>query len=229
MSKQISQSPPKIRCGCKLLLGAVAIGFVGLFSGAAAGAGVQGSLCQGPGRLLDRHHRARQPGRGAAVADGRRHRGAAQHRVRHCRRLGHRQVRFSRQDLPGHPDRPAFLGLAGGGGPDLCAGVRHAGLVRPLPGRSRHPYPVRAAGHRAGHHLRHLSLCGARADPADGGPGPRRGRSRRHAGRLGLSAPSCASPCPTSNGACSMACCCATPAPWASSARCRWCRAISAA
>ena len=33
----------------------------------------------------------------------------------------------------------------------------------------------------------------------------------------------------TSAGACSTACCCAMPARWASSARCRWCRAISAA
>ena len=48
---------------------------------------------------------------------------------------------------------------------------------------------------------------------------------------LGASAcrPSSASLCPISNGACCMACCCATRAPWASSARCRWCRAISAA
>ena len=103
------------------------------------------------------------------------------------------------------------------------------GWFGPLAGRSRHPYPVRAAGHRAGDHLRHLSLCGARTDPADGRPGPRRGRSRRHPGRHRSSRPSCASPCPTSNGACCTACCCATPAPWANSARCRWCRAISAA
>ena len=41
--------------------------------------------------------------------------------------------------------------------------------------------------------------------------------------------PSGASPCPTSPGGCSTACCCATPARWANSARSRWCRAISAA
>ena len=35
--------------------------------------------------------------------------------------------------------------------------------------------------------------------------------------------------CPTSNGRCSMASCCAMPARWASSARCRWFPAISGA
>ena len=38
-----------------------------------------------------------------------------------------------------------------------------------------------------------------------------------------------ASPCRTCAGRCCTACCCATPAPWASSARCRWSRAISGA
>jgi hypothetical protein len=41
---------------------------------------------------------------------------------------------------------------------------------------ARHQDPVRRAGHRAGHHLRHLPVRGARADPADAGAGQRRKR-----------------------------------------------------
>ena len=47
---------------------------------------------------------------------------------------------------------------------------------------------------------------------------------RRRTGRC-----SGASPCRTSNGRCCTACCCAVRARWASSARCRWCRATSVA
>ena len=103
---------------------------------------------------------------------------------RHRRGLVDRQVRFPRQEPPDHADRSALLGLAGGLGPDLCAALRHAGLVRAGAGR-RPPHHLRAARHRAGHHLRHLSLRGARTDPADEGSGPRRGE-RRHPGRIGL-------------------------------------------
>ncbi len=46
------------------------------------------------------------------------------------------------------------------------------GWFGPVSAGSRYPHPVRAARHRAGHHLRDLSVCGARADPADGRPRP---------------------------------------------------------
>ncbi len=119
-------------------------------------------------------------------ADHRGHRRAAEHGVRHLRRLVHRQVRVPRQEHPDHADRPAAGRIAGGLGPDLRAAVRPAGLVRRLAAGARHQHHLRAARHRAGHDVRHLPLRGARADPADAAAGQRRGRGGHHAGRRRL-------------------------------------------
>jgi sulfate transport system permease protein len=98
---------------------------------------------------------------------------------------------IAKHDFPGksaadHPDRPAVLGLAGGGGPDLRAGVRPAGLVRRLWLVDNDiKVDLRRARHRAGHHLRDLPLRRPRTDPADAGAGGFGGGGRRLAGRLG--------------------------------------------
>ena len=86
---------------------------------------------------------------------------------------------FPRQAAADHLDRPAVLGVAGDRRPDLRAGVRRAGLVRPVAGRARHQDHLRRARHRAGHRVRDLPVRRARADPADAGAGPRRGGGRR--------------------------------------------------
>jgi sulfate transport system permease protein len=81
------------------------------------------------------------------------------------------KFRIPRQERADHADRPALRGIAGGLGPDLRAALRRPGLVRALAAGARHQDHLRRARHRAGHHLRHLPLRGARADPADAGPG----------------------------------------------------------
>ena len=55
---------------------------------------------------------------------------SAQSGVRRDRGLGDREIRFPRQDLPDHADRPAVLGQPGDLGPRLRAAVRRAGLFR---------------------------------------------------------------------------------------------------
>ena len=102
------------------------------------------------------------------------------------------------------------------------------GLLGPLARRARHQDHLRRAGHRARDHLRDLPVRRARADPADAGAGHRGGGGGAHAGRRRLADLPRGSRCPTSNGACSTACCCATRARWASSARSRWSPATSA-
>ena len=65
--------------------------------------------------------------------------GHAQSGVRRDRGLGDRQIRFLRQDLPDHADRPAVLGQPGDLRSGLRAAVRRAGLFRPLAAGARHP------------------------------------------------------------------------------------------
>jgi sulfate transport system permease protein len=93
---------------------------------------------------------------------------------------------FQRQELADHADRPAVLGEPGGGGPDLCAGVRRC-KAGSAPGlhRARHQDHLRRARHRAGHGVRDLPLRRARADPADAGAGQRRGAGRPVLGASG--------------------------------------------
>jgi hypothetical protein len=79
---------------------------------------------------------------------------------------------FPRQAFSDHLHRSAFLGVAGGVGPDLRAGLRCPGLVRAVAVGARHQGDLRGAGHRAGHGICDLSLRGPGADSADGGPGP---------------------------------------------------------
>ena len=64
-------------------------------------------------------------------------RGAVQPRLRHRRGLVHREIRFQRKKPSHYADRPAVRRLAGHLGPDLCAFVRRAGLVRALSRRGR--------------------------------------------------------------------------------------------
>jgi sulfate/thiosulfate transport system permease protein len=92
---------------------------------------------------------------------------------------------FQGQELPGHADRPAVLGVAGDRRARLRAALRPAGLVRPLAARERHRDHLRRAGHRARHHLRHLPVRRPRTDPLDAGPGHRRRGGGALARRLG--------------------------------------------
>src|SRR6266480_7441368 len=56
-------------------------------------------------------------------------------------------------------------------------------MTRPPPRSTLFPYTTlfRSAGHHAGHHVRDVSLRGARADPAHAAARQRRGRGRHHA------------------------------------------------
>ena len=54
-----STIPPKIRCGCKLLLGAIALAFIAVLLLLPLVAGVQGGLCRWRRAPSGRHHRAR--------------------------------------------------------------------------------------------------------------------------------------------------------------------------
>ena len=189
----------------------------------------QEAFAKGVGGFLRRHHRARHPGRGAAVADRRRHRGAAQHACSASPPPGPSPSSIFRGktflvtliDLPFSVSPVVsgliyvlVFGMQGWFGPWLADHDIH--ILFALPGIVlatifvTFPFVAR-------------ELIPLMVD---------QGRDEEEAAAsLGASGlpPSCASPCPTSNGACSMACCSAMPAPWASSARCRWCRAISAA
>ena len=80
--------------------------------------------------------------------------------------LGDRQVRFSRQDLADFADRSAVLRQPGDLGSGFRAAVRRAGVLGAMAAGAQHPCAVRGARHRAGHHLRDVSVRGARADPA---------------------------------------------------------------
>ena len=89
-------------------------------------------LLQGRRRLFRRARRA-----GGAVGDqadaaGRGDLGHPQSGLRRDRRLGDREIRFRRQDLPDHADRPAVLGQPGDLRPRVRAAVRRAGLSRAL-------------------------------------------------------------------------------------------------
>ena len=110
--------------------------------------------------------------------------GHPQSGVRRDRGLGDREIRFPRQDLPDHADRPAVLGQPGDLGPRLRAAVRRAGLFGHLAAGARHPHPVRGARHCARDHLRDVSVRRPRADPADAGAGHAGGRGRDLARRV---------------------------------------------
>ena len=96
------------------------------------------------------------------------------------------RFQFPRPRPADHPDRTAVLGLAGDLRPRLGAAVRRQRLVRPGAGPRRHPHHLRRAGLDPGHHLRHVPLRRAHADPADGAAGRGRGGSRADARRHGL-------------------------------------------
>jgi hypothetical protein len=70
-----------------------------------------------------------------------------------------------------HADRPSLLGLAGHLGTDLCAAVRGSGGARAMARGAWDPDHLRSAGNRARHHVRHLSIRGARAHSADAAAG----------------------------------------------------------
>ena len=165
--------------------------------GAAARPVFTAGLRSGIGAYLGALDASRRARRDPADAAGRGDLGAAQPGLRRDRRLGHRQVRVSRQEPADHADRPAVLGVAGHLRPDLRAAVRRAGLFGPwlqahdikiifaLPGIVLATifvtFPVRRA----------------RADPADAGAGHAGGGSRALARRLAAGRRSCASPCRT--------------------------------
>ena len=92
-------------------------------------------------------------------------------RLRRGRRLGHRQVRFRRQEPADHADRSAVLRLAGHRRADVRAAVRP---VR-LSGAVAVAHDIRiifaVPGIIAGDAVRHVSLRRPRVDPADAGPG----------------------------------------------------------
>ena len=92
-----------------------------------------------------------------------------------------------------------------------------------------HPHHLRRARHRAGHHLRHLSVRRPRTHPADAGAGQGRGGDRAVARRQRLADLLARHACPIFAGACCTACCSAMRARWANSARSRWSPATSAA
>ena len=103
------------------------------------------------------------------------------------------------------------------------------GLFGPWLQPARHRDHLRAAGHRAGHRVRHLSVRGARADPADAGAGHGRRGGGADARRRRLAHVPHRDAAQHPLGRCSTACCCAMPAPWASSAPSRWSPGTSAA
>ena len=125
---------------------------------AAAGGGVRIGFFERHQRLFLRARRAggavRDPADAAGGGDFRR----PQSGVRRARRLGDREIRISRQDLPDHADRPAVLGQPRDLGPRLRAAVRRAGLLGRVAAGARHSHPVRGAGHCARDHLRDVSL-----------------------------------------------------------------------
>ena len=141
---------------------------------AAADRGVRPGVQPRSGQGLGNAGRPRHAVGDLADLAGRGHRGAAQPGVRRRRRLGDRQVRIQGQGFPDHADRPAVLGVAGDLGPGLRAAVRRRQLARTVAQGAWRRDPVRRAGHRAGHHLRHLPVRGARIDPADAGTRHRR-------------------------------------------------------
>ena len=144
----------------------------------------------------------------------------AECRLRHFGRMGHRQIRVLGQAGLDHLDRSSLLRVTGGRGIDLCAALWLAGCPRALARRARYQDHLRGAGHRAGYHLRHVSLRGTRTDSAHasarqgrGGSGARAGRNRL-ANLLARDSPL------TSNGVCSTASFFAMRGPWENSARC---------
>ena len=135
---------------------------------------------------------------------------------------------FPGQAPPDHPDRPAVRRLAGDLGHDLRPPVRRARLARSVARRARHQDHLRGARHRARHHVRDVAVRGARADPAHAGAGHRGGRGRTRAGRERLADLLAGDAAQHQVGPAVRASSCATPARWASSARCRSSRATSA-
>ena len=155
---------------------------------------------------------------------------ARQHRLRPRRRLGHRQIPLSRQEHPDHADRSALLGFAGGGGPHVsCCCSARRGCSALGSRRIDIQHHFRGARHRAGDDLRHLSLRRARTDPADGGSGHERRGGGAVARRRGLATFWRVTLPNIKWGAALWRAACAMRARWASSARSRWCPAISAA
>ena len=105
--------------------------------------------------------------------------GAAQRGLRHRRGLGDRQVRVARQGVPPHADRPALLGLAGGGGALPRAALRRQ-LARSAAGSSRNGFQVVFAvpGIVLATMFITFPFVARELDPADDGAGhaPRRRR-----------------------------------------------------
>ena len=133
------------------------------------------ALRNGRGRLCRGDHAARSAQRDQAhPADGG-DSGAAEPDFRTGGVVGDHAVRVSRQEPADDLDRSAVRGFAGHRGDDLRAAVRRAGMVRRLARRASHPDHFRGSGNRAGDHVRHFSVRRARADPADGSGGHRRG------------------------------------------------------
>ena len=127
-------------------------------------------------------------------------------------------------------DRPAVRGVAGDLGPDLRAALRRAGLLRTVAADARHPDHLRGARHRARDHVRHLPVRRARADPADAGAGRRGGGGRAISlGASGWQTVLARDAAEDPLGPALRRRAAATRARWASSARCRSCRATSAA
>ena len=164
-------------------------------------AGVRAGLARLPRRAGDAGHAVRR----AADDDRRGARRADEHRLRRRRGVGDRALPFPGQARAGHLHRPAVRRLAGRVGPGLRAALRRPGLLRAVADRPRLQGDLRAARPGAGDAVRDRAVRRARADPADGGAGRRRGGSgalarRQHAGRC-----SGGSRCRRSAGACSTA------------------------
>ena len=144
------------------------------------------ALRKGVWRLLGKPAPAGRAGGDPPDAAGGGHCRAVEPGLRRGRGLGHRQVRVRGQEPADHADRSAVFGLAGGGGFDLCAALRIAGIAGTVAGAARPANHFRGAGHRSGDDLRDFSLRGARADSADAGAGEGRGRGGAGAGRQRL-------------------------------------------
>ena len=147
------------------------------------------------------------------------------------RRGRSRKFRLPGQEPPDHADRPAVRRLAGRSrGWSSCCSSAAQGWFGPWLADARHQDHLRRARDRARDALRHLPVRRARADPADGGAGHARRRRRRVVlGASGWQIVLARDAAEHQVGPALRRRSSATPARWASSARCRSSRATSAA